>query len=247
MSTPHNQAMPGEIAKTVLMPGDPLRAKYIAEHYLEDAVCFNEVRGMLGYTGTYRGVRVSVMGSGMGMPSMGIYSHELYQHYGVEQILRIGSAGGISPRLRLGDVLVSMGASTDSSFARQFCLPGDFAPLADYELLSHTVEKAKELGFSVQVGNTLSSDAFYQDNPNTTALWSKMGVLAVEMETAALYCNAARFGKRAVALFTVSDHLLTGEELPPKVRQEGFDRMIRLALEAAITFAPQEGDHGENV
>ena len=241
MSTPHNQANPGEIAKTVLMPGDPLRAKYIAEHYLEDARCFNQVRGMLGYTGTYHGVPVSVMGSGMGMPSMGIYSHELYCHYGVEQILRIGSAGGISPKLHLGDVLFSLGASTDSAFARQFGLPGTFAPVADFELLSHAVQKAKELRLPVMVGNTLSSDAFYQDNPEAMALWSKMGVLAVEMETAALYLNAARFGKRALALFTVSDHLLTGEELPPEVRQEGFHQMMTLALESAVTFEPEGG------
>jgi len=236
VSTPHNTAMPGEIAKTVLMPGDPLRAKFIAEQYLEDAVCFNEVRGMLGFTGKYHGTTLSVMGSGMGMPSMAIYSHELFDHYGVDRIIRIGSAGSMSEKLKLGDLLFAQAASTDSAFANQFKLPGTIAPIADYRLLSHTVSAAETLGIPVVVGNVLSSDAFYHDDEDYLERWRRMGVLAVEMESAALYLNAAKFGKEALAVFTVSDHLLDHTALPAKVRQEGFDRMIRLALESAVSF-----------
>ena len=233
MATPHNTAKKGDIAKTVLMPGDPLRAKYIAETFLEDAVCFNTVRNMFGYTGTYKGKRVSVMGSGMGMPSIGIYSYELYHDYDVEAIIRIGSAGGISDKVKLKDVVIGMGASTDSNYAVQYQLPGTYAPIADFGLLRRAVEAGEALGISVVVGNTVSSDHFYNEFQNVNELWKKMGVLAVEMEAAALYMNAARVGKKALCICTISDHLFTGEELSAEDRQTGFTDMMKIALEAA--------------
>ena len=189
--TPHNGAKAGDIAKTVLMPGDPLRAKFIAENYLEDVVCFNTVRNMFGYTGTYKGKKVSVMGGGMGMPSIGIYSYELYHFYEVDNIIRIGSAGGITDDIKLRDIVIGMGASTNSNFAHQYKLPGTFAPIADFGLLRRAVEAAEKQNTKVVVGNVLSSDTFYDDNPEANALWKKMNVLAVEMEAAALYMNAA--------------------------------------------------------
>lgn len=233
MATPHNTAKKGDIAKTVLMPGDPLRAKYIAETFLEDAVCFNTVRNMFGYTGTYKGKRVSVMGSGMGMPSIGIYSYELYHDYDVEAIIRIGSAGGISDKVKLKDVVIGMGASTDSNYAVQYQLPGTYAPIADFGLLRRAVEAGEALGISVVVGNMVSSDHFYNEFQNVNELWKKMGVLAVEMEAAALYMNAARAGKKALCICTISDHLFTGEELSAEDRQTGFTDMMKIALEAA--------------
>lgn len=233
MSTPHNAAKEGQIAKTVLMPGDPLRAKFIAETFLENPVCFNTVRNMFGYTGTYKGKEVSVMGGGMGMPSIGIYSYELFEFYGVENIIRIGSAGGYSDDLKLGDLVIGMGASTNSNFAHQYHLPGTFAPIADYDLLRKAVDTAEKLNVPVKVGNILSSDTFYDDDKDAKLAWKKMGVLAVEMEAAALYMNAARLGKKALCMLTISDHLFTGEEMSAEERQVGFKNMMEVALELA--------------
>ena len=237
--TPHNTAKKGDIAKKVLMPGDPLRAKYIAETYLENPVCFNTVRNMFGYTGTYKGQQVSVMGGGMGMPSMGIYSYELYNFFGVEAIIRVGSAGGMQEKVRLRDIVIGQGACTDSAFSHTFQLPGTFAPLASYRLLEHCVDAAKAAGLTYHVGNLLSSDIFYHDDPDSAARWSKMGVLAVEMESAALYMNAARAGKHALALCTVSDHLLTGEATTAQERQTSFTDMMHLALDTAAAFSDE--------
>ena len=233
MGTPHNEAEKGEVAKRVLMPGDPLRAKYIAEHFLKDAVCFNTVRNMLGYTGTYKGEKISVMGGGMGMPSIGIYSYELFNFYDVDQVIRIGSAGAFQDNIKLMDVVIGMGACTDSNYAYQYGLPGTFAPIADYELLNRAVETAKRQGTNVVVGNVLSSDVFYNAMSNVNDLWRDMGVLAVEMEAAALYMNAAKAGKKALCMLTISDHLYTGESLSAEDRQLGFGKMMEIALELA--------------
>lgn len=228
--TPHISAKAGDFAPTVLMPGDPLRAKYIAEHYLTDPVLVNNVRGVQGYTGTYKGKRISVMASGMGIPSIGIYSYELYNFYGVDNIIRIGSAGAIHPDLKLRNLVFAQGACTNSNFAHQFGMPGTIAPICSYDLLEKAVAKAKELGYTYKVGNILSSDTFYDDGAGP-AVWGKMGVLAVEMESAALYLNAARAGKNALCICTISDHLLTGEELSSEERQNSFHEMMVLALE----------------
>ncbi len=238
MATPHNEAKKGDFARTVLMPGDPLRAKFVAETYLEDAHLVNNVRGVQGYTGFWKGTRVSVMASGMGMPAIGIYSHELYHFYDVDNIIRVGSAGAISPRLKLRDIVLAQGACTDSGYARQFGLPGTFAPIADYRLLETAVAQARAMGVEMAVGNVLSSDAFYNHAGNTLR-WGEMGVLAVEMESAALYCNAAEAGKRALTICTISDSLLTGEDLGREERQTGFCRMMELAL--ATAAAMEEG------
>ncbi len=231
--TPHNEAKAGEIAKTVLMPGDPLRAKFIADNYLEDVVCFNKVRNMLGYTGTYHGKKVSVMGGGMGMPSIGIYSYELFHFYGVDQIIRIGSAGGIGESIKLRDIVIGMGASTNSNYAAQYRLPGTYAPIADFGLLRQAVEAAEKMNIKPVVGNVLSSDTFYDDNQDANALWRKMNILCVEMEAAALYMNAARAGKKALCLLTISDHVFTGEALSAEDRQSTFREMMEIALEIA--------------
>lgn len=236
MSTPHNAANPGDFAKTVLMPGDPLRAKFIADTFLENARLVNNVRDIHGYTGTYKGVPVSVMASGMGMPSIGIYSYELYSHYGVENIIRIGSAGAISAKLKLRDVVAAQGACTNSSFAHQYGLPGQFAPIADYTLLETAVAAAREIGVEMPVGNLLSSDTFY-DASNSTMKWAELGVLAVEMEAAALYMNAAKLGKRALAICSISDSIVTGEELDSSERQTSFTTMMKIALETAVKMA----------
>ena len=233
MATPHIGAENGAFAKTVLMPGDPLRAKFIAETFLENAELVNNVRGSQGYTGTYKGKRVSVMASGMGQPSMGIYSYELYHFYGVENILRIGSAGAISPKLKLRDVVFAQGACTDGNFAAQFGLPGTFAPIADFELLETAVSVSRALGVEPVVGNLISSDVFYNAAGNTLD-WGKMGVLAVEMEAAALYCNAAAAGKRALAICTISDSIVTGEALSAEDRQNTFTQMMEIALNVAV-------------
>ncbi len=233
MATPHNEAKPGDIAKTVLMPGDPLRAKFIAETYLEDVVCFNTVRNMLGFTGTYKGKKVSVMGGGMGMPSIGIYSYELYNFYDVDNIIRIGSAGGIAEDIKVRDIVVGMGASTNSSYAAQYKLPGTFAPIADFGLLRKAVEAAERMNIKTVVGNILSSDTFYDDNKEANELWRKMNVMAVEMEAAALYMNAARANKKALCLLTISDHVFTGESLSAEDRQLTFREMMEIALEIA--------------
>ncbi len=239
MSTPHNGAKPGDFAKTVLMPGDPLRAAFIAETFLDSPRLVNNVRGIQGYTGTYRGVPVSVMASGMGMPSMGIYCHELYKEYEVENILRIGSAGAISRRLRLRDVVAAQGVCTNSNFAHQFQLPGTFAPIADFTLLETAVGAAREMGVEMPVGNLLSSDTFY-DASNSTMKWAEMGVLAVEMEAAALYMTAAYLGKRALAICSISDSIVTGEALPAEDRQTTFTTMMKIALETAVKMAEKE-------
>ena len=233
MPTPHNNAQNGDFAKTVLMPGDPLRAKFIAETFLENPQLVNNVRGVQGYTGTYKGVRVSVMASGMGIPSIAIYSNELYTHYGVENIIRVGSAGAMRADMELGSVCAGMGACTNSSFADQYELGGTFAPIADFTLLETAVTVARKLGIEPHVGSLLSSDVFYNKAGNTLD-WGKMGVLAVEMESAALYCNAAEAGKRALAICTISDSLITGEELPAADRQTTFTQMMEIALGVAV-------------
>ena len=235
MATPHNSAKMGDFAKTVLMPGDPLRAKFIAETFLQDAKLVNNVRGIHGYTGLYQGTLVSVMASGMGMPSIGIYSHELYTQYGVENIMRIGSAGAISPKLKLRDVVAAQGACTNSNFAHQYQLPGTFAPIADFTLLETAVSVAREMGVEMPVGNLLSSDTFY-DASNSTMDWAKMGVLAVEMEAAGLYMTAASLGKRALAICSISDSLVTGEELSAEDRQTTFTTMMEIALKTAVAM-----------
>lgn len=231
--TPHNQAKKGDIAKTVLMPGDPLRAKFIAETYLENPRCFNTVRNMLGYTGTFEGRELSVMGSGMGMPSIGIYSYELYHFYDVDAIIRVGSAGGIAEKVKLRDIVIGMGACTDSNYAAQYRLPGTFAPTADFGLLEKAVSFARAQGVPFHVGNLLSSDLFYGDYAESAQDWKKMGVLAVEMEAAALYMNAARCGKKALAIATVSDLPLTGEATSAEERQTTFTQMMEIALRLA--------------
>ena len=233
MPTPHNSAQKGDFAKTVLMPGDPLRAKFIADTFLEDAKLVNNVRGIHGYTGMYKNTPVSVMASGMGMPSMGIYAYELFSEYGVENIIRIGSAGAISARLKLRDVIAGMGACTNSNFAHQYGLPGQFAPVADFTLLETAVAAARELGIEMPVGNLLSSDTFY-DASNSTMKWAEMGVLAVEMESAALYMTAAKLGRRALAICSISDSIVTGEALDAKERQTTFTAMMRIALDTAV-------------
>lgn len=231
--TPHIGATPKEIAATVLMPGDPLRAQMIAREYLTDAQLFNNIRGVQGYTGRWNGKRVSVMASGMGMPSMGIYSNELFRVFGVKNIIRIGSAGALHEDIRVRDLVVGMGASTDSNFAANFGVPGTLAPICDYGLLRRCDAAAEKLGLHPRIGNLLSTDVYYGDDETANARWARMGVLAVEMEAAALYLNAARLGGHALAICTVSNHILTGEETTPEERQNSFGEMIRLALETA--------------
>ena len=232
MSTPHISAEMGDFAKTVLMPGDPLRAKFIADTFLQDVRQVTGVRGMLGFTGTYEGRPISVMGSGMGMPSIGIYSYELFSFYGVENIIRIGSAGAISPQLKLRSIVLGQGACYNSTFADQYGLLGTFAPIASWALLKKAVDAADAMGLQVYVGNLLSNDLFYDDSQSTLE-WQKLGVLAVEMEAAALYMNAARAGKNALAICTISDSLVTGEECTAQERQTTFTQMMELALEIA--------------
>lgn len=238
--TPHINAVPEDFAKTVLMPGDPLRAKFIAENYLENPKLVNNVRGVQGYTGTFDGIKVTVMASGMGMPSIGIYSYELFNFFGVETIIRVGSAGGLTEKVKVNEIIAGMGACTDSAYAKSFQIPGTFAPIADYDVLSTCVETGREMGLVIKVGNILSSDVFYKDEPyaegsrlTNRERWAKMGVLAEEMEAAALYMNAARAGKRGLCICTVSDNLVTGEALSAEERQTSFDNMIMLALRTA--------------
>lgn len=234
MPTPHNSATKDQIAKTVLMPGDPLRAKVVAETFLDNPVCFNEVRGMLGFTGTYKGHTLSVMGSGMGIPSIAIYSYELYHFYDVDTIIRIGSAGGLAPQVNLRDIVIGQAACTDSNFAAQYKLPGTIAPIADFALVRRAVEVAESLGANYHVGNLLSSDVFYSER-ETSEAWAKMGVLGVEMEAAALYLNAIAAGKRALGIMTVSDLVLREGSLPAEERQNSFTQMMEIALETAIS------------
>ena len=229
--TPHIGAQMGEIAERLIMAGDPLRAKFMAERYLENPVQFNSVRGMLGYTGTYKGKRVSVMGHGMGIPSIGIYTYELYNFYGVKRIIRTGSAGAYHPDLQLGDVVVGIGACTDSNYGAQYKLPGVFAPTGDFAMARAAVEKAELMGVRYKVGNILSSDVFYGDCADGWKAWQKMGVLAVEMEAAALYMNAARSGNQALCICTISDSLVTGEACSAEQRQTSFTNMMEIAFE----------------
>lgn len=249
--TPHIDASPRDFAKTVLMPGDPLRAKFIAENFLSGAILVNNVRGIQGYTGTFEGARVSVMASGMGMPSMGIYSYELFNFFEVENIIRIGSAGAINPKIKVRDIVLGMGASYNGNFSHQYRLPGTFAPICDYKTLDICVKTAEELKLKYHVGNILSSDTFYNDeeglpeNMKSASLWGKMGVMAIEMEAAALYMNAARSGKNALAICTISDHLLTGEEISAEERQTSFTDMMNLALITAKKL--DKIDQGENL
>ena len=237
--TPHINAVPGDFGQTVLMPGDPLRSKFIAENFLENAKLVNNVRGIQGYTGMYKGTRVSVMASGMGMPSIGIYSYELFNFFEVQNIMRIGSAGSMNKDIHVRDIVMGQGACTDSRWAEQYRLAGTFAPIASFEMLETCVGLAKEMGLSYHVGNLLSSDRFYGDEGcvpegiRANDGWQKMGVMAVEMEAAALYMNAARSGKNALAICTISDHLLTGEATTAEERQNSFTQMMELALETA--------------
>ena len=239
--TPHIDAAPKDFAPTVLMPGDPLRSRFIAENFLTDIRLVNNVRGVQGYTGLYHGSPVSVMASGMGMPSIGIYSHELFNFFDVENIIRVGSAGAIGMDIHVRDILLGQGACTTSRYAHTFRLPGDFAPIADWKLLSAAAAIAEDMKLSYHVGNLLSSDVFYNDmdgvpmEVSPAAQWGKMGVLAIEMEAAALYMNAARAGKRALAICTVSDHVVTGESLPAQERQVSFTEMMELALKTAVS------------
>ena len=236
MGTPHNEAARGDFAPTVLMPGDPLRARFIAETFLEDARLVNNVRGVQGWTGTYQGVPVSTMASGMSIPSMGIYSHELFHVYGVENIIRVGTTGALSANLKLRDLVIAQGACTDSNFAHHLGLPGTFAPIADFTLLETAVAAARERGMEPPVGNILSSDVFYFKKGGGLE-WADLGVLAIDMETAGLYATAAEAGKRALTICTVTDNLVTGEALPPAERQSSLNEMMEVALETALRMA----------
>ena len=227
--TPHIGAKYGEIAETVIMAGDPLRAKFMAENFLENPVQFNNVRGMLGFTGTHQGKRVSVMGHGMGIPSIGIYTYELFNFYGVKTIIRVGSAGSINEDLHVGDLVLVQGACTNSNYGSQYELPGTFAPIAEFNLLRGAADACDRFGYRYKVGNVLSSDTFYTENPHNDK-WMNMGVLAIEMEASALYMNAARCGKRALVILTVSDHILTGEVTTAEERQTTFTHMMDVAF-----------------
>lgn len=232
--TPHIEAKSGDFAKTVLMPGDPLRAKFIAENFLVDSVLINNIRGIQGYTGKYKDIPISVMASGMGMPSIGIYSYELYNFYNVENIIRIGSAGALSPDLDLYDIVVAMGACTNSAFVKQYGLPGTFAPIASYKLLKKFDETCGQLGITPHIGNLLSSDVFYSADEKSNEKWQLMGVLAVEMEAAALYMNAIKARKNALAVCTISDCPFKGTETTAKEREKSFTQMMEAALNTAI-------------
>lgn len=232
--TPHIEVnREGVIAETILLPGDPLRAKFIAETFLENPVRFNAVRNAFGYTGIYKGKKVSVMGTGMGIPSIGIYSYELIHTYGVKNLIRIGSCGSFQADINLYDIIIGMSASTNSNFASQYGLPGTFAPTASWELLKKAVDIAAEKGYPINIGNILSSDIFYDDNPDVWKKWAKMGVLGVEMEAAALYMNATRAGVNALCILTVSDSLVTHEVTTSEERQTAFTKMMEIALEIA--------------
>ena len=236
IETPHIVVNKGEFAKTVLMPGDPLRAKYIAENFLEEAKLISSVRNIYAYTGKYKGKEISVMASGMGIPSIGIYSHELYTEYGVERIIRIGSAGALDNNLKLRDIVVGMGASTDSNYLSQYGVNGNISCVADYTLLKIVEDKASELGIDTRVGNLLSSDIFYNDNRETVKKWADLGMLAVEMEAAGLYANAMKLKKQAIAICTISNKIFTGEETTAEERETSFTEMMKLALEVGITY-----------
>lgn len=232
--TVHISAKEGSFAKTVLMPGDPLRAKYIAENYLTEYKCITQVRNMLGYTGKYKGKDVSIMASGMGMASMGIYSYELFKFYDVDNIIRIGSAGAIAEKLNLRDIVVGLGVCTDSNYACQYGLNGTFAPIASYKLLKSISDVSLKIGMKINVGNILSSDVFYNEDNEAMTKWKKMGVLAVEMESAALYMNAAKLNKNALCVCTISDKIFSGESCSSEERQTSFKEMMELALELVL-------------
>lgn len=234
--TAHINARPEDFAETVLMPGDPLRSRYIAENYLESPVLINDVRGVQGYTGTYKGKRVSVMASGMGMPSMGIYSYELFNFFGVKNIIRVGTTGSIQPDVHVRDIIIAQAASTDSAYASHYGIKGSYSAVANFELLCAAVEAAKQHNADYHVGSVLTTDLFYTEDPNENENWRKFGILAVEMETAALYINAARAGRRAVSIYTVSDHILTGEKTTAEERQTSFSQMMEIALDTAISL-----------
>ncbi len=233
MTTPHNSAVRGDIAETILLPGDPLRAKFIAENFFEDPVQFNTVRNMFGYTGTYKGKKISVMGTGMGVPSIGIYSYELIHFYGVKNLIRVGSCGALQGNLKLYDVIIGMGASTNSSYAHQYGLPGTYSATASWDLMYKAVRVAEEKGIPVHVGNILTSDTFYSADTDSIAKWQSMNILAVEMESFALYCNAAYAGVNALTILTVSDSIVNKEETTPEEREKSFTRMMEIALELA--------------
>lgn len=233
MTTAHNTAKKGEIAKTILLPGDPLRAKFIADNYLEDVKQFNSVRNMFGYTGTYNGKEISVMGTGMGMPSMGIYSYELIHFYGVENLIRVGSCGSYKEDVKIHDIILAQGACTNSNFASQYALPGTFSAISSFKLLEKAKKVADDKGYEVKVGNVLSSDIFYNDQPEVWQKWAEVGVLGVEMEAYALYANAAKAGVNALTILTVSDSLVSKEEISPEERETSFTKMMEIALELA--------------
>ncbi len=233
MTTPHNSAVGGDIAETILLPGDPLRAKFIAENFFEDPVQFNTVRNMFGYTGTYKGKKISVMGTGMGVPSIGIYSYELIHFYGVKNLIRVGSCGALQGNLKLYDVIIGMGASTNSSYAHQYGLPGTYSATASWDLMYKAVRVAEGKGIPVHVGNILTSDTFYSADTDSIAKWQSMNILAVEMESFALYCNAAYAGVNALTILTVSDSIVNKEETTPEEREKSFTRMMEIALELA--------------
>ena len=239
IQTPHIHAKPGEIAPTVLMPGDPHRSRFIAQNFLENAHLIHDIRGVQAYSGFYQGTPVSVMASGMGMPSMGIYSYELYHNFGVESILRVGTAGSLRADLPLRTVVLGMGACTDSNYTFQYHMRGNYAPICDFTLLETAVAQAREMNLSFRVGNLISTDVFYNDDFSDNEPWMKMGVLAVEMETAALYCNAARAGKRALTICTVSDSLVSGEKATVEERTTSYQEMMELALRTAVQMSKQ--------
>lgn len=233
MSTHINAANAGDIAETILLPGDPLRAKFIAENYLESPKLYNEIRGMLGYTGTYKGVPVSVQGTGMGMPSMGIYSWELITEYNVQNLIRIGTAGSFHEDVKIKDIVLGVAASTDSNYIHAFNVPGNYAPCASYELLSKARDAGEKLNIPFKAGNIVSCDVFYEFG-DWWKKWAEMGILAVEMEAAALYMNAAYNRVNALAIMTISDHFVTGERSTAEERQQSFTEMMELALEMAV-------------
>jgi len=236
MATPHIGAEKGQIAETILLPGDPLRAKYIAETFLEDVVQYNNVRGMLGFTGTYKGKRISVQGTGMGIPSIGIYSHELISEFGVKNLIRIGTAGSYQEDVKLRDVVIAMSASTDSAINKLRFNGADYAPTANADMIFKAYEIAKEKGMNVKAGNVFTSDTFYGDDPEAWKKWAKFGVLCVEMETAQLYTTAAKLGAKALTLLTISDSFITSEVTTAEERQTTFNDMIVVALETAISL-----------
>ena len=236
MATPHIGAKKGDIAETILLPGDPLRAKYIAETFLQDIVQYNNVRGMLGFTGTYKGKKVSVQGTGMGVPSIGIYSHELIAEYGCKNLIRVGTAGSLQENVKIRDVVLAMSASTDSAINKLRFNGADYAPTANAELLFKAYEVGKAKGLSMKAGNILTSDTFYGDEPEAWKKWAKFGVLCVEMETAQLYTTAAKFGVNALTIITISDSLVTGEATSAEERQLTFNDMIEVALESALNL-----------